>query len=67
MLMGAGRFFVNRACTITTDALKSAVWDATKQTQDVRLDDGTTNIDSLDALEYAFEREIPTLIAGWKA
>ena len=67
MLMGAGRFFVNRACTITTDALKSAVWDATKPTQDVRLDDGTTNIDSLDALEYAFEREIPTLIAGWKA
>ena len=31
----------------------------------VRLDDGTTNIDSLDSLEYSFEREIPNLIAGW--
>jgi hypothetical protein len=31
----------------------------------VRLDDGTTNIDSLDALEYSYEREIPNLIAGW--
>ena len=35
-------------------------------TEDVRLDDGTTNIDSLDALEYAFEREIPELIETWR-
>ena len=33
-----------------------------KPTQDVRLDDGTTNIDSLDAMEYALEREIPYLL-----
>ena len=65
ILMGAGRFFVNNACTTTIDALKSAVWDSKKETEDVRLDDGSTNIDSLDALEYAFEREIPNLIAGW--
>ena len=31
-------------------------------TEDVRLDDGTTNIDSLDAMEYAIEREISSLI-----
>ena len=65
ILMGAGRFFVNNACTTTIDALKSAIWDSKHETEDVRLDDGSTNIDSLDALEYAFEREIPNLIAWW--
>ena len=65
LLMGAGRFFVMNNCVHTIDALKSAVWDAKKLTEDVRLDNGTTNIDSLDAMEYAFERDIPTLIDGW--
>ena len=66
LLMGAGRFYINTECKITAEALKTAVWDAKKVTEDVRLDNGTTNIDSLDALEYSFEREIPNLIAGWK-
>jgi PBSX family phage terminase large subunit len=66
LLMGAGRFFINRECRETIDALKSAVWDSKKPTEDVRLDNGTTNIDSLDCLEYAFEREIPNLIEGWR-
>ena len=66
ILMGAGRFFVARNCVETIDALKSALWDAKKLTEDVRLDDGTTNIDSLDAMEYSFEREIPALIDGWR-
>ena len=65
LLMGAGRFFVMNNCVHTIDALKSAVWDAKKLTEDVRLDNGTTNIDSLDAMEYAFGRDIPTLIDGW--
>lgn len=65
ILMGAGRFFVLRRCAATIDALQSALWDAKHVTEDVRLDDGTTNIDSLDALEYTFEREIPALIEGW--
>lgn len=65
ILMGAGRFFVARNCRETIDALKSALWDGKYVTEDVRLDDGTTNIDSLDALEYAFEREIPVLIDTW--
>ena len=63
--MGANRFSVARTCKWTVDALKSAIWDAKKLTEDVRLDNGTTNIDSLDALEYAFERDIPILIEGW--
>ena len=65
LLMGAGKYFINRACPVTIDALKSALWDSKHTTEDVRLDDGTTNIDSLDALEYSWEREIPNLIAGW--
>ena len=66
LLMGADRFLVNRNCRETIDALKSALWDAKHTTEDVRLDDGTTNIDSLDAMEYAFERDIESLIEGWR-
>lgn len=62
LLMGEGRFFVMRGCRNTIDALMNAVWDRGKVTQDVRLDDGTTNIDSLDAMEYALEREIAYLV-----
>ena len=65
LLMGAGRFKVHRSCKHTIDALKSAVWDSKHTTEDVRLDNGSTNIDSLDALEYSFERDIPVLIEGW--
>jgi hypothetical protein len=65
ILMGVDRFKVYKGCKWTIDALKSAIWDAKKVTEDVRLDNGTTNIDSLDALEYAFERDIPVLIEGW--
>ena len=66
ILMGAGRFFVARNCRETIDALKSALWDSSKTTEDVRLDNGTTNVDNLDALEYAFERDIPALIDSWR-
>lgn len=65
LLMGAGRYFIAPNCKDTIEALKTAVWDNKHTTEDVRLDDGTTNIDNLDALEYSFEREIPNLIAGW--
>jgi len=65
ILMGANRFLIHRTAENTIDALKTAIWDAKQLTQDVRLDDGTTNIDNLDALEYAFERNIPVLIEGW--
>lgn len=65
ILMGADRFKIYGGCKWTIDALKSAIWDSKKVTEDVRLDNGTTNIDSLDALEYAYERDIPVLIEGW--
>lgn len=62
MLMGTGRFMIHHSCLNTIDALKSAIWDAKKETEDVRLDDGSTNIDSLDAFEYSIERDIPLFI-----
>lgn len=53
-LMGQGRFFVSDKCPHLIDALRSAVYDTTKD-EDTRLDDGTTDIDSLDAFEYSIE------------
>lgn len=61
-LMGADRFKVMRHCTHTIDAYRTALWDSKAVTEDVRLDNGTTNIDSLDATEYAYERYIRDLI-----
>ena len=62
VLMGADRFLISEDCKETIDAFRSAVWDSKKITEDVRLDNGTTNIDSLDAFEYSIEREIPSLL-----
>ena len=55
-LMGAGRFTVDKSCVHLIEALRTARWNDKRVTRDERLDDGTTNIDSLDAMEYAFER-----------
>jgi PBSX family phage terminase large subunit len=54
-LVSAGRFFVNSSCTKFIEGIENAVWD-NKQGKDTRLDDGSVNIDSLDAFEYAIER-----------
>ena len=62
MLMSQGRFFVLRRCRHTIAALSEAVWDSKSPTKDKRLDDGSTNIDSLDALEYALEPHANRLI-----
>lgn len=55
-LITAGRFFVSQECAHLIDAIRSAVWDERDIHRDTRLDNGTTNIDSLDAFEYAIER-----------
>ena len=57
-LQGADRFKIMAHCTTTIDAYQSAVYDGRNVTADVRLDNGTSNIDTLDATEYAYEREI---------
>lgn len=61
-LLGRRRFFYAPHCVHTEDALCSAVWDARAIGQDVRLDDGKHNIDSLDAMEYAFEPYMSTML-----
>ena len=54
-LMAQGRFKVLRHCTAAIKAMGEAVYDSKDPTKDVRLDDGTTNIDSLDSMEYSTE------------
>lgn len=60
-LMGAGRFFITEDCESLQTALSDAVWNKDKQ-DDERLDDGSTDIDSLDAFEYTIERDMRDLI-----
>ncbi len=55
-LICAGRFYVSEECSHLIDAIRSAVWDERDIHHDTRLDNGSTNIDSLDAFEYALER-----------
>lgn len=43
-------------------ALCGALWNPKNLTEDERLDDGTSDIDSLDAFEYTFERDISRFI-----
>lgn len=62
-LMGRGAFFVDAGCKHLREALSSAVYDGKHKTEDRRLDDGSTNIDSLDAMEYAMEPVMKDIIA----
>lgn len=61
-LMGAGRFFITEDCTSLITAFSDAVWDMEVKDKDERLDDGSTDIDSLDAFEYTIERDMKYLI-----
>lgn len=62
-LMAQGRFYVmDVGCESLVNALCTAVWNPKELTKDVRLDDGTSDIDSLDAFEYTFERDIGQFI-----
>ena len=56
-LMGAGRFFITPDCLTLKKALQDAVYNS-KVIQEERLDDGSTDIDTLDAFEYTIERDI---------
>lgn len=61
-LMGAGRFFITKDCESLKTAFSDAVWDKEAVGKDERLDDGSTDIDSLDAFEYTIERDMKYLI-----
>lgn len=57
-LISQNRFKVCRCCKNVIDSLCTQVWDVRELTRDVRLDDGTCDIDTADALEYSFSRFI---------
>ena len=60
-LFASNRLKIMDHCRHTIEAFSSAVWDS-KSIQDKRLDDGTTNIDSLDSFEYSIEHDIQDMI-----
>lgn len=62
-LQGSGRFQVTEDCESLSKAFEEAVWND-KKLEDERLDDGTSDIDSLDAFEYTIERDIKYLLEG---
>ena len=54
MLMARRKLYVARSCGHMQEAFQTAVYDP-NSLGDVRLDNGTSDIDSLDAFEYAIE------------
>lgn len=62
-LIAQRRFHIMEyGCESLIDALSTAVWNPKNLTKDERLDNGTSDIDSLDAFEYTFERDISRFI-----
>lgn len=57
-VMGQGRYFIMKGCVNTIDAFLSARYDA----EGNRCDDGSSNIDSLDAQEYSTEKRMNDII-----
>jgi hypothetical protein len=55
-LFSSNRAYVMKCCTHLIEAIENAVWDP-KGMKEERLDDNTSNIDSLDSFEYSFERK----------
>lgn len=60
-MFGQKRYWIVSNCTETIQAFDDAVWDDEEQ-EDVRLDDGSTNIDNLDAQEYSTESFMKTML-----
>lgn len=54
-LMSVGKFWLLKNCAILKSGLSSAVWDE-GASGEVRLDNFTSDIDILDAMEYSIER-----------
>lgn len=53
-LIAAGRYKIMENCKHTIEAFQTAIWEP-NTTEEKRLDDGSINIDSLDAQEYSTE------------
>ena len=59
-LMAQRRFFILKKNRVIARAFQDALWN--DKNQDERLDDGTTDIDSLDAFEYSINNFYENLI-----
>ena len=55
-------YYVEPDCRSLMGAIGTAIWDPQQPTQNIRLDNGTSDIDSMDAFEYTFERSIERMI-----
>lgn len=53
--------YLNGECDSLVKAMKTAMWDDNKL-EDTRLDDFSTDIDSLDGYEYSIERDMKRII-----
>lgn len=60
-LIATNRFFYTKDCNTLVEALRLAVYEDDK-IEDVRLDNGTSDIDTLDAFEYSIENHINLLM-----
>lgn len=60
-LMALGKFWVCKWCKTVVSALQEAVWNNKEGHEDERLDNGTTDIDTLDAMEYGIEPHLTDL------
>ena len=62
-MMAQLRFsYMPEMCDTLVSALCTAIWNPKEITVDERLDDGTSDIDTLDAFEYTIERYIKKFI-----
>lgn len=63
ILQGGGRFYYTNQAQSLVTAMVTALWDSKKHEgqPDTRLDNGSTDIDSLDAFEYTIERHMKEL------
>lgn len=59
-MMSLLRYYLVDDCVETIESFETAVWD--DKHEDVRLDDGTVNIDNLDAQEYSSEPYMKAMI-----
>ena len=60
--MGGGRFWLMPGAASLSEALSTAMYSGKHPGKDERLDDGTTDIDTLDAFEYTIERDFKRLL-----
>ena len=60
-MMGKGQYFIMKGCKNTIRGFSEAVWE---EGSEKRLDNGSVNIDSLDAQEYSTEKRMGDILSA---